>query len=101
LIRNGSDGAKPRKSAVEPTKSILTAANMPRLLVGGIDLNKARMRQVIEALNALSPSPNGFTASNVAARVRALTAILDAGDHGSPNGWITIEERLTLAFCVG
>jgi hypothetical protein len=31
------------------------------------------MRQVIEALIALSPSPNGFTASEVAARVRALS----------------------------
>ena len=39
--------------------------------VGGIDLNKARMRHVIEALIALSPSPNGFTASDVAARVCA------------------------------
>jgi hypothetical protein len=29
------------------------------------------MRQVVEALIALSPSPNGFTASDVAARVRA------------------------------
>src|SRR5262249_34853705 len=38
--------------------------------VGGIDLNKARMRQVVEALLALPPSPNGFTASDVAARVR-------------------------------
>jgi hypothetical protein len=28
----------------------------------GIDLNKARMRQVVEALIALSASPNGFTA---------------------------------------
>src|SRR5262249_39619465 len=28
------------------------------------------MRQVVEALIALSPSPNGFTASDVAARVR-------------------------------
>jgi len=39
----------------------------------GIDLNKARMRRVIEALLALSSSPNGFTASEVAARVRALS----------------------------
>jgi hypothetical protein len=31
------------------------------------------MRQVVEALIALSPSPNGFTASDVAARVRALS----------------------------
>ena len=40
--------------------------------VGGIDLNKARMRHVIEAVIALSASPNGFTASELAARVRAL-----------------------------
>src|SRR6266478_6643199 len=38
-----------------------------------LDLNKARMRRVIEALLALSSSPNGFTASEVAARVRALS----------------------------
>jgi hypothetical protein len=42
-------------------------------LVGGIDLNKTRMQHVVEALIALSPSPNGFTASEVAARVRALS----------------------------
>src|SRR5260221_4709853 len=38
-----------------------------------IDLNKTRMRGVLEALIALSASPNGFTASQVAARVCALT----------------------------
>jgi hypothetical protein len=31
------------------------------------------MRQVVEALTALSASPNGFTASELAARVRALS----------------------------
>jgi hypothetical protein len=45
--------------------------------VGGIDLYKAasaaRMRRVVEALIALSPSPNGFTASDVAARGRLLS----------------------------
>jgi hypothetical protein len=49
------------------------ASQVGKPLVGGIDLNKARMRQVIEALIALSPSPDGFTASDVAARVRALS----------------------------
>src|SRR5207245_10175444 len=44
-----------------------------KTLVAAIDLNKARMRQVVEALIALSPSPNGFTASDVAASVRALS----------------------------
>jgi hypothetical protein len=49
------------------------ASQVGKTIVGGIDLNKARMRQVVEALIALSPSPNGFTASDVAARVRALS----------------------------
>jgi hypothetical protein len=40
--------------------------------VGGIDLNKARMRWVIEAVIALSPSSDGFTASDLAHQVRAL-----------------------------
>lgn len=42
------------------------------IIIGGIDLNKARMRRVVEAVIALSPSPDGFTASDVAARVAAL-----------------------------
>ena len=40
--------------------------------VGGIDLNKARMRWVIEAIIALSPLSDGFTASELANQVRAL-----------------------------
>lgn len=40
--------------------------------VGGIDLNKARMRWVVEAVIALSSSPAGFTASELACQVRAL-----------------------------
>jgi hypothetical protein len=43
-----------------------------------IDLNKPRIRQVVEAL---SPSPNGFTASKVAPWVRALSK-----QSPSPNG---------------
>jgi hypothetical protein len=49
------------------------ASQVGKTIVGGIDLNKVRMHQVVEALIALSPSPNGFTASDVAARVRALS----------------------------
>jgi len=40
--------------------------------VGGIDLNKARMRCVIEALITLSPSPDGFRASDLANQVQTL-----------------------------
>src|SRR6202048_3324960 len=50
-----------------------TASRGGNTLVRGIDLNKTRMRAVLEALIALSASPNGFTASQVAARVCALT----------------------------
>jgi hypothetical protein len=49
------------------------ASQVGKTRVGGIDLNKARMRHLIEALIALSPSPKGFTASDVAARVRVLS----------------------------
>ena len=49
-------GATSRSSQIGKTK------------VGGIDLNKPRMRWVAEALIALSPSPGGFTASELAGR---------------------------------
>ncbi len=39
--------------------------------VGGIDLNQPRMRKVVEAILALSCWPRGFTASQLAAQVRA------------------------------
>jgi hypothetical protein len=48
------------------------AARVGNTRVGGIDLNKARIRHVVEALIALSPSPNGFTASQVATHVCLL-----------------------------
>ncbi len=39
--------------------------------VGGIDLNKPRLRHLAEAVIALSASPDGFTASALADQVRA------------------------------
>src|ERR1700745_2150730 len=59
--------------ADEMLEHLPVASQVGKTVVGGIDLNKPRMRQVIEALIALSPSPNGFTASDIAARVRALS----------------------------
>lgn len=41
--------------------------------VGGIDLNKARMRWAVEAVLGLSPAPGGFTASGLASQVQALS----------------------------
>src|SRR5439155_5682102 len=59
--------------ADEMLEHLPVASQVGKTIVGGIDLNKARMRHVVEALIALSPLPNGFTASNVADRVRALS----------------------------
>ena len=41
--------------------------------VGGIDLNKPRMRRVAEAVLALSASPAGFTASDLARQVHSMS----------------------------
>jgi DNA-binding transcriptional ArsR family regulator len=41
-----------------------------RMRVGGLDLNRPRSRAVLEAVLALSPLPEGFTASALAERVR-------------------------------
>ena len=41
--------------------------------VGGIDINQQRMRLVAEAIITLSASPDGFTASQLATQVRALS----------------------------
>ena len=56
-----------------------TLENLPRSAmigqtkVGGIDLNKPRMRSVAEAIVALSASPQGFTSSNLVLQVHAMT----------------------------
>ena len=46
--------------------------------VGGIDLNRPRMRWVARALLALSVRPGGFTASQLAQHVRGQTSGLDS-----------------------
>ena len=49
-----------------------TASRVGKVRVGGIDLNKPRMRWVAEAVIALSAASDGFTASELAARVCTL-----------------------------
>jgi hypothetical protein len=46
--------------------------------VGGIDLNKARMRSALAAVFALSATPEGFTVAALAARVQAMTGRTEA-----------------------
>jgi len=50
--------------------------------VGGIDFNKPRMRWVAEAIIALSASPSGFTASQLASQVREISHHTEA-EYGS------------------
>lgn len=40
--------------------------------VGGLDINRPRIRAVMEAVLALSPNPRGFTSSELAAKVAPL-----------------------------
>jgi hypothetical protein len=47
-------------------------ARVGKSVVGAIDLNKPRLRHVAEVVVALSASPDGFTASALAAQVRAF-----------------------------
>jgi hypothetical protein len=49
------------------------ASRVGKTIVGGIDLNKPRMHWVVQALIALSASPGGFTASELAAQVCTLS----------------------------
>jgi hypothetical protein len=48
------------------------ASRVGKTMVGGIDLNKPRLRHVAGAVIALSASPDGFTASALADQVRAF-----------------------------
>ena len=50
--------------------------------VGGINFNQARMRHVVRAIVALSPSPRGFAASPLADKVRSLTGQAES-EYGS------------------
>src|SRR4029078_3091636 len=51
-----------------PTGSTLGAAR-----VGGVDLNKPRIRNALRAVRALAPAPNGFTVAEFTAKVHAMT----------------------------
>jgi hypothetical protein len=47
-------------------EQLRAASQVGKTIVGGIDLNKTRMRTVVEAVIALSPPPNSLTASEIA-----------------------------------
>jgi hypothetical protein len=52
--------------------SLPTPTQVGRSRVAGVDLNKPRVRAVMEAVIALAVVPTGFTASDLAAKVREI-----------------------------
>jgi len=60
--------------ADDTLEQLPAASQVGKTIVDGIDLNKTRLRTVVEAVIALSPSPNGFTASDIAVRMRERCA---------------------------
>jgi len=49
-----------------------TSSRVGQTRVGGVDVNKPRMRAVIEAVMGLAASPTGFSCAELAAQVRGL-----------------------------
>ncbi len=62
----------------EALEKLPQPAQIGQTKVGGIDLNKPRMRRVAEAVLALSASPTGFTASDVAQQVHSMSGQPDS-----------------------
>jgi len=50
-----------------------TASQIGATRVGGIDLNRPRMRSTLDAVLALAVAPDGFTVADLAAKVQSLT----------------------------
>jgi hypothetical protein len=55
-----------------------TGSTLGTTRVGGVDLNKKRMRDALSAVLALAPAPHGFTVGEFAAKVHTLTGTSDA-----------------------
>jgi hypothetical protein len=63
-------------------ENLCQPARVGQTKVGGIDPNKPRMRRVANAVLALSSSPTGFMASDLAQKVRDMTGESDS-DYGA------------------
>ena len=62
----------------ETLEQLPDPAQIGQTRVGGIDLNKPRMRRVVEAVLALSASPAGFTATDLARQVHSMNGLPQA-----------------------
>jgi hypothetical protein len=52
--------------------------------VGGVNINRPRIRLAIRAVLALSTAPAGFTAGDVARKVQSLGGVPGSGAYGTP-----------------
>lgn len=59
--------------SVDDWEHMNTPSQVGKAHVGGVDIQKPRMRAVLEAIMAMACSPGDFTVSKVAAKVGALT----------------------------
>jgi hypothetical protein len=59
--------------ATKHWRSCPEPAQIGQTRVGGIDLNKPRMRRVAQAVLALSASPGGFTASDLVRQIHSMS----------------------------
>jgi hypothetical protein len=58
-----------------------TSSQVGKTRVGGIDVSKPRMRAVLSAALSLACSPDGFTAGQLADRVRSTSGMADSEYH--------------------
>jgi hypothetical protein len=62
----------------ETLDQLPTPSQIGKTRVGGIDLNKPRTRAVLTAILSLACCPDGFTAGQLADRVRSTLGIADS-----------------------
>lgn len=59
--------------AADTLEKLATSSQVGKTRVGGVDPNKSRMRAALGAVLALAPFPKGFTVSEFASQVLAIT----------------------------
>ena|GEM_PF-2909363 len=68
-----------------PLDELPAASQIGATRVGGIDLNRARMRNALTAVLVLAAAPHGFTVTGFAEQVRVMTCASSAGNTSSTN----------------
>jgi hypothetical protein len=68
--------------AADTLEQLSTPSQVGKTRVGGLDLNKPRMRAVLAAVLALAPAPQGFSTGQLAAEVRVRLGT-QAGTYGT------------------